>query len=151
VRGFAGDLSITTVMLLAATCWGRATGRAPIEPSSRALLMALVAPAALVLYPLSLGVGPLDPYASGYGSPVFLAALLAIALAAWYRRRYLIAMVILAASVGWLAGVYDSRNLWDYLLDPLLGIYALGWWVVTGVRRWRAGPRTAGTPSTKTP
>lgn len=150
VRGLVGDLSITTVLLLAAACWHRATERALIDPHSRALLMALAALAALAFYPLALGVGPIDPYAFGYGSPALLAALMAIALAAWYGHRYLITVTVLAAGIGWLAGIYDTRNLWDYLLDPLLGVYALGWWVVAGIRRWRSASAMPGAQQTGT-
>jgi len=32
-----------------------------------------------------------------------------------------IALAVFAWDIGW----YESNNLWDYLLDPLLSIYAL--------------------------
>ena len=47
-------------------------------------------------------------------------------LVAWRMGLKLVVLVILAGALAWLGGLYESRNLWDYLIDPLAGAYALG-------------------------
>ena len=67
----------------------------------------------------------IDPYAWGYGSIVFLAAVLFFALVCgltnWNKGVWIIAMAIIA----WAAHWHESANLWDYLLDPFLAIWAI--------------------------
>jgi len=125
VRGVSGDFSITMLVLL---CWallrlGSGCGKEDIN--ARNELLALIALLALLLYPLALGLSSFDPYHLGYGYSWFVACLLFIALSAWARKSYLISICISLAVVAWALGWYESNNLWDYLLDPWLGIYAL--------------------------
>ncbi|HZF18314.1 MAG TPA: hypothetical protein VE008_01270 [Burkholderiales bacterium] len=134
VRGAIGDPSAATLALAAGALFFRLTGRAAIEPGeARALLWAVVA-AALFLYPFALGWTPYDPYALGYASPVFITVLLAATLAAWRAGLKLAVLVVLVGGLAYLAGAYESRNLWDYLIDPLAAIYALGALLAAGAR-----------------
>lgn len=131
VRGATGDLSITTLALLWCALlkpWFGAT-----DASSRHALLILIALAALVLYPMALGVGAFDPYRLGYGNPQFVAALLLLALAAWFWKYSLIALCIAFATLAWALGWYESDNLWDCLLDPFVSVYALA--AIVSVRR----------------
>ncbi len=126
VRGVTGDLSITTLVLL----WSALLNTArpfPLEmPKDRGNgLLILVALTGVVFYPPSLGVGMLDPYRYGFGSAMFIVALLLIALTAWMRKSGLIVLCIALSTLAWSLGWYESSNLWDYLLDPFLVIYAL--------------------------
>jgi hypothetical protein len=125
VRGVTGDLSMTTLVLAGAACFTQITGRALIGHRDREALCWLLALAAAFLYPFALGWTRFDPYALGYGSIEFLTALLLIALAAWWARLHVIVLVVIAAALAYLAGAYESRNLWDYLIDPLASVYAL--------------------------
>jgi len=101
------------------------SGRRIVDRREETALCRLVAVTALVFYPLALGFGPFDPYRLGYGSPWFLAGLLALALVAWAGRFNLIsiciALAVMAHAIAW----NESTNLWDYLLDPLVSIYAI--------------------------
>jgi multisubunit Na+/H+ antiporter MnhF subunit len=116
---------MTTLVLAGAACIAQVTGRtATGQRDARALLWLVVAAAAF-LYPFALGLTYFDPYALGFGSVEFLTVLLLIALAAWWARLYLIVFIVLAAALAFLAGAYESRNLWDYLIDPLVSFYAL--------------------------
>ena len=126
VRGATGDLSAATLALAANAVFARMTGRTMLEPRERSALLWLVAGAALFLYPFALGWTPFDPYALGYGSIAFVTALLLVTLASWRMGLKLIVLVVLAGALAWLGGLYESRNLWDYLIDPLAGAYALG-------------------------
>ena len=125
VRGATGDLSAATLFLAGATCITQLTGRSLIEHRDKQTLCWLVAFAAAFLYPFALGWTRFDPYALGYGSIEFVTALLLVTFAAWWARLDLIVFVIVAAALAYLAGAYDSRNLWDYLIDPLVALYAM--------------------------
>lgn len=118
VRGVSGDLSVTSLLLLGLALRGQE------RPQWRGMLL-LVVVMALILYPAALGVGSFDPYRWGYGSPYLLAALLAAAFLSWRGHHSLIALAITVAVATWTLGGYESANLWDYLLDPWLAMYAL--------------------------
>lgn len=134
VRGMTGDLSITTLVLLWCALLRPWCGCSRTEAKHRLALLILITLAALALYPMALGVGAFDPYRLGYGNAQFIAALLALALAAWFRKSTLIALCIAFATLAWTAGWYESDNLWDYLLDPFVSIYALTTITVCGVK-----------------
>ncbi len=138
VRGAFGDLSITALVLLGGATLRRLTGAAPVESRARFAMLVFVAVAALALYPMALGIGRFDPYHLGYGSPWFAGVLCVAALAAWFGRCDVLAVCIALATLAWSVRWYESTNLWDYLLDPLVSFYALGALVVCGVRAIRA-------------
>lgn len=118
VRGISGDLSVTSLLLLGQALRG--------ETSRKRSLLVFVAGAAFMLYPFALGLGMFDTYRLGFGNLWFVAWLLLLVLAAWAWRCTLIVWSVSLAVLAWSAGWYESNNLWDYLLDPWLSIYALG-------------------------
>ena len=138
VRGVTGDLSMTTLALAAAACVAQLTGRNVIELRDLRGLFWLVVSAAAFLYPFALGWTQFDPYAPGYGSIVFVTALLLVTLAAWRAGLNLVVLIVIAAALAYLIGAYESRNLWDYLIDPLAALYALVR-LLAGGRRRRPG------------
>ena len=125
VRGITGDLSMATLVLAGAACFTQVTGRALIGHRDKQALCWLLALAAAFLYPFALGWTRFDPYALGYGSVEFVTALLLITLAAWGARLNLIVLVVVVAGLAFLGGAYESRNLWDTLIDPLVALYAM--------------------------
>lgn len=125
LRGIGSDLSVTLVALAAIGAWRRWRGEAPIAPRERHALFVGVAGAAVVLYPAALGWGAWDPYRAGWGSPALLAALLLLVGACWARGLRLLPALVALALLGWSAGLLESGNLWDYLLDPWLAIASL--------------------------
>jgi len=133
VRGVTGDLSTATLVLAGAACITQVTGRALIGRRDQRALCWLLVLAAAFLYPFALGWTPFDPYALGFGSVEFITALLLITLAAWGARLDLIVLVVVVAVPAFLGGAYESRNLWDTLIDPLASFYALAW-LLAGVR-----------------
>lgn len=122
-RGVTGDLSITTLVLLG--CVLLKPGFSVADAQSHRALLLLIALAAFLLYPMALGVGAFDPYRLGYSDPLFVTALLLMTLAAWFLKFDLIVLSILLATLAWACGWYESDNLWDYLLDPFVSVYAL--------------------------
>lgn len=137
VRGASGDLSITMQLLLWCTLLRPAIGCAAADRRQRMALWALIALAALALYPPALGFGAFDPYRLGYGNGQFVAALLLVALASWLWKNYLIALCIALATLAWATGWYESGNLWDYLLDPFVSVYALAATLKRAINRLR--------------
>jgi hypothetical protein len=125
LRGMTGDLSITTLVLLCCAMLRPWCGCVEVQDKRRFAVLTLIALAALGVYPMALGVGAYDPYHLGYGNLLFVAALLLVAMAAWFRGFSLISLCIALATLAWTAGWYESDNLWDYLLDPFVAIYAL--------------------------
>ncbi|MGH8550229.1 MAG: hypothetical protein ACRERU_16830 [Methylococcales bacterium] len=126
VRSYIGDLSITSLVILFLTLIGRAFALIPVNPKKIELFCVPFLPLALVFYPLAMGLGKYDPYSLGYGSLsllgfVFLVTLLASATDQWFIALSL-SLSVMCYALGW----YESNNLWDYLLDPLLATYALG-------------------------
>jgi hypothetical protein len=134
VRGVTGDLSITTLILLWCALLQPWCVCIRAEAKHRLALLILITLAALALYPMALGIGAFDPYRLGYGNAQFLVALLVLALVAWYRKFLLLALCIAFATLAWAAGWYESDNLWDYLLDPFVSIYALATIAIFGMK-----------------
>ena len=118
VRGITGDLSIVLTLLL----WSSLLPSSKPTPITFKFAVAIIA---VFFYPFALGLGMTDPYAWGYGSIAFLVAVLFFALvcglANWSKGVWIIAIAIIA----WAAHWHESANLWDYLLDPFLAIWAL--------------------------
>jgi len=125
VRGMTGDLSITTLVLLALALVRSLSGRALLEEQERHATLKVILIVAALFYPLVLGLGMFDPYRMGYGNLWFMAALLGVAVWAGMRHSALLALCIALAVAAWSVGWYESPNLWDYLLDPWLAVYAL--------------------------
>jgi putative effector of murein hydrolase len=136
VRGLLGTPSITLVVLLADLLLHR---RLFTTPERRALLAA-VAVVSVVLYGSALGYLPFDVYRAGFSiwAPVVLATL-AIVVA---RRSFAIACTLAAVLIAFAIPLYASLNLFDYAVDPILGLIAIG---VTLWRR-RLGGWPGGVP-----
>ncbi len=120
VRSFTGELSITSMLLLWTAYFSAKEIRVP------AVMKVWIALVAIAFYPLALGVGMLDPYAWGYGSIALLVGVLATGFVAWLVGSNRIAIILAIAILAWAAGWHESANLWDYILDPFLGLWAIG-------------------------
>ena len=46
----------------------------------------------------------------------------------------MIALCIALATLAWAAGWYESDNLWDYLIDPFVSVYALASLIIVGFK-----------------
>lgn len=118
VRAVVGDLSIVTVLLL----W---TAILPNHQATPAPIKWFVAILASVFYPFALGVSMFDPYSWGYGSITFLISALVLAsvcgIGGWAKGVWIMG----AAIIAWSLHLHESSNLWDYLIDPVIAIWAL--------------------------
>lgn len=133
VRGITGDLSIATLVLLALALVRTLSGRTLVDDANRLLMLRAIGIVAVAFYPLSLGFSAFDPYRLGYGNLWFMIILLGLAIWSVLRYSTFFALCIALAVAAWSAGWYESPNLWDYLLDPWLAIYAI---VVQGKCWW---------------
>ena len=117
-------------IVLAAAILVRLVAKTKDVPS-RPFLVAIVA-LQLPLFLLSGGLGltVFDPYLLGYRGlaiPAMMAALVAIG---WRWRIIEIPIWIGLAALLHALNVYDSHNIWDYLVDPLASIVAIDWLIV---------------------
>jgi len=133
LRGIIGDLSITSVILLALALLKVLFGWRLFNDQKKWLLQSVIAISAAIFYPLTLGISYFDPYRLGFGNLWFLITLFILTLAAFYKRYFLLAFCITLAVLTWSVGWYESTNLWNYLLDPFVAVYAIGALI------WRGG------------
>ncbi len=125
LRGFTGDLSVTTLILTLSACISIFVDKEIFRQSSLTALLFLVVAGAQFLYPFALGLTYFDPYSLGYGSTAFAVVLSLLCLVAWYLDFYLVLLCVTLAIIAFLLGLFESNNLWDYLIDPWISLYAL--------------------------
>ena len=125
IRGISSDLSVTLVALACLGMCQRLFGfSAPARRETMALAGVLAA-AAVVLYPSALGWGDWDAYRSGWASYGMWASLLVLSLFCWVQGLRLVPLLAGLSLLAWSAGLMESANLWDYLIDPWLAVAAL--------------------------
>lgn len=122
---YIGFLSLTSLFLLLDYAARHLMGMGLVPVRERHLLLGGAAVLGFILYPAALGLGSYDPYdlgLSGIALPVFVGAMAALA---WWHARRMIAWFLLFVLWVWLLELGGSQNLWDYLLDPWLVLYAM--------------------------
>lgn len=138
VRSLTDDLSATSLLWLA-WCAGARTGGITAMSGRRHLQLALCfGSLALLLYPAAMGMSMFDPYRLGYAPSYLLVFVFAISLALWLVRHYFGAALLTAATAVFMLDFRSPANYWDYLIDPLLGLYCLavvGWYLMLWI--WR--------------
>lgn len=141
IRGFSGDFSMGTLLLCFISITsillgdtgldetGSVSGGLNERTASRQFLLACVVVLSIVLYPFALGLGPVDTYSWGYGHLGLALGLMFVCLIAWSRQYYLVVIWLLLGVMAYLIGIYESTNLWDYLIDPFLALYAMAYFI----------------------
>lgn len=125
LRSIVGDMSLLTLVLLADILARRLGSNALLAQQTRTALLVGAGLVGVVFYPLALGVGSFDPYRLGF-APVLLASLLVVlSIIAWLRRARGLAVILLLPLLAFNLHLLEADNLWNYLLDPVLVIYAL--------------------------
>ncbi|WCM53607.1 hypothetical protein OH720_11530 [Pseudomonas sp. WJP1] len=133
LRSHIDDLAITSMVFMA---WGclRRLGVLPPERQGQVSVLILFAALALVLYPATLGLSDLDPYRRGYSPRPLLLFVALMTLGLFYLRHYLTVVMLTCATLAFLVGIKPSHNYWDYLVDPLLGLYCCLALLILGTR-----------------
>jgi hypothetical protein len=101
--------------------------------------------AGLGLYPGATGILNYDTYVLGYSGyllPLLLAATLGYAI---YRRYVFIVLALNVAILGFLLSAGRSLNLWDYVIDPVAWLLAIGSWAAIAINLLRR--KLVATPS----
>jgi hypothetical protein len=91
------------------------------------------------LYPLALGISRFDPYEAGWGfSWLFILVLLFTLIFLIRKNRF--GIVLLFTILAYNLNVLESSNFWDYVVDPVLFIWAVTHWVKFLFLSKRASP-----------
>lgn len=137
LSGATGELSIVTMVLLAAFSLRKLTGHSVLETHTRRHLYILALVTGFLLYPATLGLSSFDPYTLGYGFALTL-ILLILAIIYWIRKQQQLAVVLLVVVFVRELGLFSSSNTWDYLMDPLLWLFSPALLIVMLVYRMKA-------------
>ena len=86
-----------------------------------------VATLGVVAYPLMLGWGMVDPYVWGYQQPFFILCLCSVLLLALWLDHVVLYAWLAGTLFAWKFQLFESVNLWDYLLDPVAWCIAMGY------------------------
>jgi hypothetical protein len=124
IAGVSANFSIPSVCLLAVVVWQRTSARQIFSVADWGAAWTFGAVGGLVLYPLALGVGSLDPYTWGWRiSPLFVANGAITGWLIWKQNRF--GIVLLLAALAFHLQLEESSNYWDYLLDPIYSLVSL--------------------------
>lgn len=125
LRSATGDLSVLMLVMLLNILAQRLFDFKLLSVPSRQILLWGALLVGAVFYPFALGLGPIDLYHFGY-APVGMSILLTlVSLSCWLAGKRDLAMVMLLPLLAFNLHMLESTNLWDYLLDPILLMYAL--------------------------
>jgi len=133
LHGLGQTFSIPLCILLLEFVAAPRLARPWLDAAARRAAVWWGAGAAILLYPAALGLGRFDPYAFGWREPG-IAAVAAMLAGALMLARNRFGLVLVAAGVAWQFGLLESDNAWDYLVDPVYGVAALGNLSVTACR-----------------
>jgi hypothetical protein len=147
LRSHIDDLAITTLVFMAWGCLRRLDLLAPAQRNKTGVLI-LFAAMGLVLYPATLGLSDMDPYRFGYSPRPMLVLMALLTFGLFYLRNSLAVVMLASATLAFVAGIKPSQNYWDYLVDPLLGLYCCAAlalfimrWLFGSLRKWRVSAR----------
>ena len=135
-RSLTNDLSIATLLWLAWSAGARIAGTRGQSERKHLQLALCFASLALLLYPASLGLSMFDPYRLGYAPSYLLVLVFVVSVVLWLVRHYFGAALITAVTAVFMLDFGSPDNYWDYLIDPLLGLYCLaviGWYFLRRV------------------
>ena len=69
----------------------------------------------------------------GFGDFRFSTALMLLGLYVWISRYYVLCAWLAISQMAWYLQLLPSDNLWDYLIDPWIALFApWGWWYTRG-------------------
>lgn len=124
--GLNANFSIPLTVMLALAVWEGVFEQSLLSEREWTTAWAFGAIGGLALYPMALGLGSFDPYEWGWPiSPLFVVIGVLTAWLIWRGNRF--GRVLLLAAAAFQLRLLESSNYWDYLLDPIYSLVALGW------------------------
>jgi hypothetical protein len=140
-RSYTDDLAITSLLWFAWCVLARLRGGSNLPSRHQLQLTLCFALMFLFLYPATMGTVQFDPYRLGFSPAPLLIAMWCLCVLLWWLRNYLALGLVAVATAAYVFDLKDSDNYWDYLIDPLLGIYSLAYLVKYGWQRmWQRLP-----------
>ncbi|MCH5554260.1 hypothetical protein [Pseudomonas syringae] len=133
-RSLTDDLAISSLALLGWLTLQRLGVLQPLAAPRRGVTLVVFAALALTLYPATLGLTYFDPYRWGYNPRPMIMIVAVIALGLVFMRNALAAVMLSAATLAFTFRIKPSENYWDYLIDPLLGLYCCGALLILAIR-----------------
>ncbi|QGG77047.1 hypothetical protein [Pseudomonas syringae] len=133
-RSLTDDLAISSLALLGWLTLQRLGVLQPLAAPRRGVTLVVFAALALTLYPATLGLTYFDPYRWGYNPQPMIMIVAVIALGLVFMRNALAAVMLSAATLAFTFRIKPSENYWDYLIDPLLGLYCCGALLILAIR-----------------
>lgn len=125
LRSAVGDLSVLTLVIFTNILAQSLFNHNFLKSTSHNSLLLWVTLSGVAFYPLALGVSQFDPYRLGY-APVLMSVILCmISIYSWLGAKRDLAVIILIPLIAFNLHLLESDNLWDYLMDPILFIYAV--------------------------
>ncbi len=135
---FNANFSIPLTVLLFCRVLENGLGIKWFRPTDFQTAWIFSAAAGLFLYPMAMGAGPFDPYASGWEFSWLFVTVLAVTIGLLLLKNRF-AVVLLFTVLAWNLHLLESRNLWDYLVDPFLTVFSLIMLSLKLVKRIRHG------------
>lgn len=137
VVGSVGSLSVTMMVVIAASAlgyWGLAR---PRDDELRFAAVALIA-SGVVLYASAFGLTMFDAYRTGFSHTV--PVVLSLAVIAWsaFKGWLWLPITMALVSIAHRLGALPSSNWWDYVMDPVLFVAAIVFLIIVASRRNRA-------------
>ncbi len=125
VRSFTDDTAITSLVLLGWLALRR-LGWPTAGDGQKPLALAVIALLAVALYPATLGLTYFDPYRWGFNPRPLILGVALLSFALLYLGNALAVSLLGAATLAFALRLKPSENYWDYLVDPLIALYACG-------------------------
>ncbi len=127
-RGLLNDLSITSIILLCSYLY-----KPDRDREQTSVIFFIIVITGLFFYPAALGFSAIDPYSWGFLNKdhglfppiIFLCSLSGLMLYALIKNNTLLLLSLVLSTLAYQFRVLESQNIWDYLFDPVIFIYAL--------------------------
>jgi hypothetical protein len=119
IRTLEMNPSFTLTGLILVALWQRFSGRQIFREKDWLAAWMTGALAALILYPMGLGLTRFDPYSWGWGCWLPIALGLAATMLLLLDNRF--GIILILPLLGSLLQVQESTNLWNALVDPFYG------------------------------
>ncbi|MCE9588323.1 MAG: hypothetical protein K8R57_08420 [Verrucomicrobia bacterium] len=119
IRVLESNPSFTLTGLLVVALLQRVSGKKIFRSIDWNAAWAFGALAALLLYPMGLGLSSDDPYSWGWG--IWIPVLIAVAAVILLLLGNRFGIILILSQLGSLLHLQESANLWDALIDPFYG------------------------------
>ncbi len=119
IRVLEPNPSFTLTGLLAVALLQRVSGKKIFRSIDWNAAWAFGALAALLLYPMGLGLSSHDPYSWGWG--IWIPLLIAVAAVILLLLGNRFGTILILSQLGSLLHLQESANLWNALIDPFYG------------------------------